>query len=418
MTYNQREALLFMNLRPYQQTALSAISEHNKGIVVIPTGGGKTTIFLQDVKTRLESATGLLNIVVVAPKILLASQLASQFKSYLKDFDNIFITDVHSGENGITNPSAILTTNRMIRSMNLHHILFTTYKSLPRILEAGIEIDVAIFDEAHHSTIESNFVGVAQTSMMSKNTYFFTATPKHTKTKTSMCNSSVYGGTIVSVPANQLVKDGYILPPKVMTYKSESFRTKDNACFVDAENVLNFLNEIEIDNPKVLVASPSTKVIADMLSQTDLIQQLEDMDYQILHITSKYGPIVNGKKVSRELFFETLSQLGNDDTAKFVLFHYSIISEGIDVPGFNAALLLRNLPFIELVQTIGRILRMNKEDYQDIQNGVITAGDFDKYRKSCGIVSVPVSNNYGDAIAQRLQQVVDAIFVEGKILIV
>ena len=308
MTYNQLETFLFMKLRPYQVTALEALKQHNKGVCVLPTGSGKTTIFLEDVKNRLENATGLMNIVVVAPKILLASQLASQFKSYLEDFDNIFITDVHSGENGITKPSAIHTTNYMIRGMNLHHILFTTYKSLPRILEAGIPIDVAIFDEAHHSTTESNFVGVAQTSMMSKNTYFFTATPKHTKTKTSMCNSSVYGGTIVSVPANQLVEDGYILPPKVMTYKSEAFRTKDNACFVDAENVLNFLNEIDIDNPKVLVASPSTKVIADMLSQTDLIQQLQDMDFQILHITSKYGPVVNGKKVSREVFFETLSQ--------------------------------------------------------------------------------------------------------------
>ena len=44
MTYNQRESPLFMNLRPYQLTALEALKQHNKGVCVLPTGSGKTTI--------------------------------------------------------------------------------------------------------------------------------------------------------------------------------------------------------------------------------------------------------------------------------------------------------------------------------------------------------------------------------------
>jgi hypothetical protein len=94
------------------------------------------------------------------------------------------------------------------------------------------------------------------------------------------------------------------------------------------------------------------------------------------------------------------------------------LSEGKDVPGLSHALLLRNLPFIELVQTIGRIIRMNRQDYQDIQNGLIKPGDFKSYRKPSGVIAVPVENNYGAAIAKRLQTVVNHIFVEGETLVV
>ena len=396
-----------MNLRPYQQKAIETLKQYNKGKVIFPTGAGKTVVMLEDVRQRINSSSSPLNFVIVAPKILLASQLASQFKSYLQK-ENIYVTYVHSGEDGTTNVSEIITINNLVKQFNTHHLIFTTYKSLPKINEANIEIDYCYFDEAHHSTSQSNFVGVAQTSAISKNTYFFTATPKHNDTQSSMCNSDVYGGTILSIPANYLVKNGYILPPKIETYE----------CFGDdAENVLRFVKNIDIVNPKILVAAPSTQVIMDMFTETELLSELEELGFHILHITSKYGAVVNNKKVSREEFFEILSKLGSNDNEKFIVFHYAILSEGIDCPGLTHALLLRNLPFIELAQTIGRIVRMNKQDYIDIQNGLIEPGDFESYRKPCGIVSVPTKSRRGDRIAQRLQEVVNTIFVEGKVLI-
>lgn len=407
-----------MKLRPYQKNAVNQIQSHNRGVVIIPTSGGKTLIMMEDVNMRLTQSKKLMTIVIVAPVIILATQLASQFNSYLTGKHQFFVTHVHSGENGTTDSEKILAYNKLVHSMNKHSLIFTTYRSLPRILESGIDIDVALFDEAHHSTKESNFVGVAETSQVSKNTFFYTATPKLTDTSTSMCNSDVYGGTIVSIPANKLVREGYILPPKILTYQTDLTRTKENAHMVDAENVLSFLSNTELEFPKVLVAAPSTQIILDMMVETDLISQLQARGYTILHITSKFGPVINDEKVSREQFFTRLSLLGNTLTAKFIVFHISILGEGIDVPGFNSALLLRNLPFIELIQTVGRIIRMNKDDYTDIQNGLISAGDFDNYRKPCGIISVPVSGTHGTIVAKKLQQVVNTVFVEGKILTV
>jgi superfamily II DNA or RNA helicase len=404
-------------LRPHQQLGLNAMKNCNKGVLVMPTGAGKSLVMMEDAKQRIQNSSSPITFVIVAPKILLATQLASQFKSYLSEF-NIYISHIHSGEDGCTDIEHIKITNQLVKNLGKHHLFFTTYQSLSRLNEINLHIDYCYFDEAHHSTKESNFVGVAQTSHSSKNTFFFTATPKHTDTSSSMDNSDVYGGNICTIPAKELVEGGYILPPEIVTYEFEATRNKDNSAFVDADSVIKFINSIDIQNPKILVASPSTQVIMDMFTETELLVELAKRNYTVMHITSKYGPVINGETVSREKFFNTLSRLGNDDNERFIVFHYSILSEGIDCPGLSHALLLRNLPYIELVQTIGRILRMNRQDYQDIQNGLIKPGDFKSYRKPSGIIAVPVENNYGTAIAKRLQNVVNHIFVEGDTLVV
>ena len=52
-------------------------------------------------------------------------------------------------------------------------------------------------------------------------------------------------------------------------------------------------------------------------------------------ITSKTGAIIDGKKVNREEFFNTLNTWGKDHEKKFVCIHHSILSEGINVNGLE-----------------------------------------------------------------------------------
>jgi superfamily II DNA or RNA helicase len=396
------------SLRPYQVKALELLKQHNKGIIVIPTGGGKTLIFMEDIRQRIVEATSPLTIVIVAPKILLSSQLSSEFQTYLKDFDDVFQTQIHSGEDGITEPTEIQTAHKLIQELNYHHLMFTTYKSLPRIHEADIDIDVAIFDEAHHSVFESNFVGVAQTSETSKNTFFFTATPKHTDSKTTMANSTVYGGTIMSLPPKELVSSGYILPPQVETYEASE---------TDDVNIINFIDSIEGMNPKILVAVPSTQKMMDMFTETELLNRLEERNFNIFHITSKYGCVVNNVQKTRVEFFADLNRLGNDDDEKLIIFHHSIISEGISIDGMSHALLLRNLSVIDYVQTIGRILRLHREDSKKLQEGVIKPGEYHLYKKPCGVIAFPANDSRGTTIQRKLQAIVNTLFIEGKPLV-
>ena len=47
--------LYLMLLRPHQQKAIQAMSRHNKGQVIVPTGGGKTMCMIQDAIEQFKS---------------------------------------------------------------------------------------------------------------------------------------------------------------------------------------------------------------------------------------------------------------------------------------------------------------------------------------------------------------------------
>jgi superfamily II DNA or RNA helicase len=408
-----------MKLYPYQQTALDAIQQHNKGVVVIPTGGGKTIVMMEDVKGKLLASTSPLTVVIVCPRIMLATQLCSEFEEYLKEF-SISISHVHSGEthyHSTTSPGNLKAQSAIVKALNHHHFIFTTYNSLKRVNESGITLDVVYFDEAHHCVKQSNFVGVAQTSASSNAAYFFTATPRVNNTPQSMNNTDVYGQKIVSIPAQELIDVGSIIPPQVEVFEHNHTRTKFNAAYVDSENVIDILSSFdETGAHKVLVAAPSTKVIWEMVSQSDALHRLNEMGYEVLHITSKHGAYIGKKKVSREVFFDTLTDYGNDPDKKFVVLHVSILSEGIDCPGLTHCIMLRNLPMIEMCQTIGRTIRLHKEDRKALQEGKIKPGQFAFYHKPCGKIIVPTAEGTSNAIEKRLKIIVDAVFVKGEFI--
>jgi len=410
-----------MQLYPYQQRTLDAIKSKIKGTCYLPTGAGKTIVMMEDARQRIINTKKPMTFVVVCPRILLSEQLSFEFEEYLKDFQ-ISIMQCHSGTKShhvsSTKPDVIVEQNGLALTFGKHNFIFTTYNSLGRVNDAKISVDVVYFDEAHHCVKPSNFVGIAHTSKYADNAYFFTATPKFTNAEQSMNNTAVYGEKIISIPAQELIDVGSIIPPRIHTYEAKTIRTKENAAYVDAENIIGILNEMDEDSvPKVLVAAPSTRVIWDMFTESDLLKQLNDMGYAVLHVTSKHGAYVNKKKVSREKFFEIMTEFGNDPQQKFIVFHYSILSEGMNVHGLTHCIMLRNLPVIEMCQTIGRVIRVHKEDRKAIQEGKMKAGEFAFYRKPFGTITIPVNNNYGDKIARQLENVVNAIFVKGELCV-
>ena len=404
-----------ITLRPHQQRSLDAMARHRKGQVIVPTGGGKTFIMIRHALRLL--ADGPQTIVVVAPRILLANQLCEEFMQQI-DSTYAHVCHVHSGETehfSTTKSDKIALFNNTARAADESCIIFTTYHSLSRVIDSGIDIDCAYFDEAHNSVTRNFFVPVAACSEVSARTYFFTATPRFSRRHDrGMNNTQVYGQVIENVPAPELINNGSIIPPKVVAFETDAVRNKVTAPQVDADTVVSIVDNLKEDHSaKILVAAPTTKILWRMLSQSDLIAQLKERDYHVLHITSKHGAYIDDQKVNREQFFQTLTEWGKDDSKKFVVFHYSILSEGINVPGLTHTILLRNLNIVEMAQTIGRVIRVDKQDAKAIASGSIIPGKFAMYRKPCGFVSVPVHSNHGQQTIGRLQRVVDAIFVDG-----
>jgi superfamily II DNA or RNA helicase len=400
-----------IELRPHQDRAQNAMTKYLKGQVIMPTGSGKTLTMIFDALREFSNNT-YKTIVVVAPRILLAEQLSAEF---LEHITNASVMHVHSGEThhfSTTNPSMIYKWH--FHNNHCHRLIFTTYNSLRRIQQADIHVDTIYFDEAHNSVKKTFFESTEYFSQNADRCYFFTATPKHSATisKPGMNDGSVYGQVICSVPAPELVENGTILPPKVSVQKIDTVRDKEYGAERDCMTLLDtILNEDHME--KVLVAAPNTKVLMRMLAETEFMTEVQSYGYDVLWITAKYGAFINNKKVSREVFFDTLTEWGKDTDKKFIILHYSILSEGINCPGLTSCIMMRNMDVIQMCQTIGRVIRLDPRDSARIRAGELISGDLQNYSKAFGMIHVPVYANTGIATSRRLQEVVDTVFVKG-----
>ena len=336
-----------ITLRPHQERIIDRLQNYNKGQVIVPTGGGKTLTMIMDAKESMDRVTSGVTTVVVAPRILLAEQLCSEFMEVIDPNNSdpyLHVMHVHSGETHFTSTTKaekIHLYANCARTMGENVIIFTTYNSLHRVMEADIEVNNIYFDEAHNSVKRNFFPATEFFAENADRCYFYTATPKHSLTpKKPGMNWSVYGQVLANVPAPELVEGGYILPPKVVVKQLPMVKGRKVVFAEDADNLLETIDENDIS--KTLICARTTKQIVGLLSQSDFCSQLADRGYSWMTITSKTGAIIDGKKVNREEFFNTLNTWGKDATKKFVVIHHSILSEGINVNGLQSVIFLRN----------------------------------------------------------------------------
>ena len=380
-----------MKLRSHQLDSLVAMQQSDKGQIIVPTGGGKTMCMIEDAKYRFNNTRR--TIVVVAPRILLANQLSADF---LEHITNVNVLHVHSGEThhtSTTKPEEIKTF--CIYPLHLHTIIFTTYHSLHRIQEADIDVDTIYFDEAHNS-VQRNFIeAVEYYSMYAKRSYFFTATPKHSRTpkKIGMNDTFIFGDVICNVPAPKLVDEGHILPPKVMVKKIDVTDDSRFGYEKDCDHIIDTIDDVDLD--KVLICARSTKQIVNLIGLSKFASELAWRGYSYMYITSKTGGVIDGQKVTREEFFDVLNAWGKTDK-RFVVLHHSILSEGINVNGLEAVLFLRSMDYIGISQSIGRVIR----------KGDIT--------KQFGLICIPVYDKVGISTSRKVQAVVDTVFKDGQ----
>ena len=245
-------------------------------------------------------------IVVVAPRILLADQLSSEF---LEHITNVSVLHVHSGKTHHTSTTNADEIREWVDNTSGNKLIFTTYHSLHRVQESDVVLDTIYFDEAHNA-VQKNFIESVDYFALPFNSlrcYFFTATPKHSLTpmRAGMNDEDIFGQVICNVPAPKLVEEGYILPPKVVVKKIDAIDDSRFKYEHECEHVLSTIDDHNTD--KILICAKSTKQITQLVSLTDFVDQLSTRGYSYMYITSKTGAIINGKKVSREEFFNVLN---------------------------------------------------------------------------------------------------------------
>ena len=393
-----------MKLRPHQERIVESMTTNPKGQVIVPTGGGKTLCMIKDAQREFNSCSWDVflkkpqrkTIVVVSPRILLTQQHCEEFDEFmgLNPMLQSQVLHVHSGDthhDSTTSSSAIKQWEA--DNYRYNKLIFTTYHSLHRIQEAEINVDSIYFDEAHNSVQRHFFPAVEfYSSMDNVRCYFFTATPKYNKSvcTPSMDDEEIYGKEIERISARELITSGYILPPLLVTKELQMTESGRTPVAKECEHLLATIDEYRgLD--KILICARRTTQIVNLVEDTNFCNQLQMRGYNWMYITAKTGAFINGREVDRETFFNTLSTWGKEDDKRFIVLHHSILSEGINVPGLEAALFMRNMNTIAISQTIGRVIRTDNKD------------------KKFGLVVVPIYDKVGISTAKNVTAVVDTI---------
>jgi len=416
----------------YQERILQAKRENSKGILVAGTGAGKSYTMGWSIRERIAAGDSV--IVVVAPRILLAQQLFKSIDSLIgksATFQHLF---VYSGE-AIQREEEVLTSEQILdvhfSTTSIHEIqeekeradrnnvpliLMTTYHSLDRIIESGIPIDTVYLDEVHNAVSLEFSKPVRQLSEVAGRMYSYTATPKKTDSAKGRGNNNqeVYGKIICEVTAKELIEAGAIVPPKInYLYSKINASDVDNVSLTREIVKQTFEHYEECHshlNHKILFACDGTETIHQLQTQTDLVKWAQQNNIDTFITTSNYGDWVNGVQLkSRKEFLERLQKYGGDPNRKIAILHYSILSEGIDVPGLTGCVLLRNMNPITLTQTIGRVLRMLPVDRRAISEGLVKAGDTDSYVKGYGLVTVPIHKDSENDLEQGVSAIYNTL---------
>jgi superfamily II DNA or RNA helicase len=121
---------------------------------------------------------------------------------------------------------------------------------------------------------------------------------------------------------------------------------------------------------KILFAMEGTDDIRKIIVNIAKIKkQLPTHRIFTIMSNEKYGAMIDGEKtikithagqiwenkISRSVFFQQLREADNA-----LIFHYDIISEGIDIDGITGVVINRNMSLSKLLQTIGRAVRKYK----------------------------------------------------------
>jgi superfamily II DNA or RNA helicase len=362
-----------IHLRNHQQQAydniINAITVGNGsavGRLVIPTGGGKTFVeaAIIDYQRNYNSKTRIH--LVLAPRILLSNQLISEFRKF--SGINYRVIAFHSGhyepedetiawkEQNTTKIADITQAynNAVINDQDL--VVFSTYHSSIKL--SSFNFDTLIADESQYCVSENFNDSVKQINARVK--LFFTATERYTASNNGrgLNNTAIYGERLYYISPADLIKLNLIVAPRMHIMYGQTSN--------EEASIVSEIVEMAVEQDNLTTPELGFSKILFAMKGTDDVKTIEDNiskvkktlpDHDIFTITSKTGAKINGVKIRREQFIEQLKNRVN-----CLIFHYDILSEGIDVDGITGVCLMRNLGLAKLLQTIGRAVRIYKPD--------------------------------------------------------
>lgn len=397
-----------MDPRPYQRDGLDSLLNTVAPLkrAVIPTGGGKTLIESLFLNKQLSFSGSKIHL-VLAPRIALINQLIKDYRDIAGQ--GYVALAFHSGKDerdyhqikwqefSTTSREKVEEEQARAKTLGKDLVIFSTYHSMGKLVD--IDFNIIIADESQYLVAENYFE--TWQKLKGEQKLCFTATERHTTSENGrgLNNEAVFGECVFQVTPKELIDGGWIVPPRlhIMYGKTEdSIKTLID----EVINLAKYQNQITRETmpaSKILFAMKGTDDVKKVIENVKVIKA-EMPDHKIFTIVSnaKYGSMVDGVKMARGNFMKELRECDNA-----LIFHYDILSEGIDIDGITGVAVLRNMIKSKLIQTIGRALRTFKANPS---------------AKPYAIVSVPVLNDNDETrtwVGDIVGQIRDAGFEIG-----
>ena len=345
---------MHIQLRPHQQEAYDSIleSEDMRMIVKMFCGSGKSRVFH---KIIVEGNDDLM--IVIFPRIALVEQ-------YKRDY----IENTEWTMNGISplyvcseteNSGSAFTTDEDSINTFLEQdgrkLICVTYQSLKTVIDCieqyDMEIDLAIFDEAHH-VIAPQTVKLLQDGPLSVayRSLFFTATPPP-----EMDDYDMFGEIVYSYSFFEAVQDGICNPFEIIVQMTSKQVPK---------NIYEHTFEAYTKTQNGRILAFHSFAEATVEGRTSVIQysgkKSKDECKKAFGKKSVRLEAVTAKTKDRETILKTFEETSEEDV--MILHNCNILGEGIDTKSANMVVFADPKGSkVQIIQNIGRITRRNAQ---------------------------------------------------------
>ncbi|MBZ0115962.1 MAG: DEAD/DEAH box helicase family protein [Sandaracinaceae bacterium] len=350
-----------LQLWEFQQDAIDALKAHfldrrsSAGVLSLPTGSGKTVTalrFLLERYVRLNQ-----RVVWIAPRVELLNQVHRELlRSWPAAGRPLRVGRVHAGTKRCDGDVVLVTA-----------MALATGAVSARDLQAGGEIGIVCFDEAHRAAAPRTKKALERLRGPRAPLLALTATPFRMGKGAEAELRSVIGPTVYSRSFPELVRDGFLARPILHAIRAEGRQMVEltekelQEARTMGELPSSVLGRIAKDERRTRAILGTwqadrerkfgkTLIFACNIPHAELIaRELRGVGARL--VTSK----MSGPQVSREI--EAFRQ-----DPRGVMVNVSILTEGVDIPDIQTVVLARpTLSKVLYSQMIGRAARGDRE---------------------------------------------------------
>ena len=439
-TFNRKDYLQskFNQLNLDQKRIIQEIDSNDKINVCIPTGTGKGFMMFYDILDNIE-LNKINTICIATHRLMLNDQHAKEIFDILYPYtgeigyiivgsEKIDITEKNDKKlynlclpylkSKRTNFKKLIKQTTSQKDVNewtkeflsegKKVIIISTYQSLSCV--KGVTIDKIYCDEAHilatgtekNTEFKNSFL-----SLNLKKSVFFTATPKDVVEKTDpstsfLMNNQEIFGIRSGIDYGECIAKGYIVKPIIHLASPSTpiigdISVNDKIKFVQE----SFKSHDEFVNSKCITKKLRGKMLVKCQGVPEMWEVFNGLKSVMGDVVIAAGASIgednsNDKRIVNDLvindkarYLDKLKSYGED--IPMIVLHVQTMTEGININNFTGVLfLLKILPTEkELIQNIGRGMRLHNLDRTNLKSGKISTIDLSNWAKPYCSVIIP-----------------------------